>query len=122
MFPNPPGPVDAQTSTHRTVRHSVLARIIARCVPDRSDRRLAVRQAHEGRSLPFTARVSVHRSNIIAAESLIDDITLRLASQRPVHARGMARLRRLLADGRGPFYERGRGDLGGRLRAAFAAL
>jgi len=84
--------------------------------------RQAVRQAHEGRSLPFTARVSVHRSNIIAAESLIDDITLRLASQRPVHARGMARLRRLLADGRGPFYERGRGDLGGRLRAAFAAL
>jgi hypothetical protein len=35
---------------------------------------------------------------------------------------GMARLRRLLADGGGPMYAGGRGDLDGRLRAALAAL
>lgn len=47
---------------------------------------------------------------------------LRLHSPRPVTARGMARLRLLLADGGGPLYRFGRGDLEGRLMAAFAAL
>jgi hypothetical protein len=48
--------------------------------------------------------------------------TLRLHSQRPVTARGMAELRLLLADGGGPLYRYGRGDLRGRLAAAFGSL
>ena len=34
----------------------------------------------------------------------------------------MARLRQILADGSGPLYRFGRGDLNGRLGAALAAL
>jgi hypothetical protein len=34
----------------------------------------------------------------------------------------MARLRQVLADGTGPFYRYGRGDLNGRLGAALAEL
>ena len=60
--------------------------------------------------------------NITAAEDVIDQITLRLHSPRPVNARGMARLRLLLSDGDGPVYRFGRGDLEGRLGAALAAL
>jgi hypothetical protein len=70
----------------------------------------------------FSARIPLHIPNITAAEDLIDAITLRLHSPRPVSARGMARLRRLLSDGGGPFYRLGRGDLQGRLGAALAAL
>jgi hypothetical protein len=83
--------------------------------------RRVVRAAHRGR--PFgAASVAVDRVNIVAAEEVIDAITLRLHSPRPVAAMGMARLRRLLTDGGGPMYAGGRGDLGGRLRAALAAL
>ena len=60
--------------------------------------------------------------NITAAEDRIDQVTLRLHSPRPVTPRGVARLRLLLADGAGPMYRYGRGDLEGRLGAALAAL
>jgi len=40
----------------------------------------------------------------------------------PVRARGMARLRILLSDGRGPLYRTGRGTLGAALRGVLAAL
>lgn len=66
--------------------------------------------------------VPLNIANISAAESLIDAVTLRLHSPRPVSARGMARLRRAITDGSGPFYRCGRGDLSGRLGAALAAL
>jgi hypothetical protein len=69
-----------------------------------------------------TARLPVHRANIVSAGVTLDVITLRLHSPRRVAARGMARLRMLLSDGVGPFYEFGRGDLEGRLGAALAAL
>ena len=59
---------------------------------------------------------------MVAAADLIDTVTLRLHSPRPVDARGMARLRLLLSDGTGPLYVAGRGDLIGSLRAALAAL
>ncbi|MCT7661952.1 hypothetical protein [Mycobacterium deserti] len=71
---------------------------------------------------PLSSRVPLHLGNISAAEDLIDAVTLRLHSPRPVDARGMARLRRLLSDGCGPLYRFGRGDLRGRLGAALAAL
>lgn len=86
----------------------------------RSLRRI-VRDAR-GRGPLMSSRVPLHTSNIAAAEDLIDEITLRLHSPRPVGARGMARLRLLLADGTGPLYRYGRGDLEGRLRAALAEL
>lgn len=86
----------------------------------RSLRRI-VRDAR-GRGPLMSSRVPLHTSNVAAAEDLIDEITLRLHSPRPVGARGMARLRLLLADGTGPLYRYGRGDLEGRLRAALAEL
>jgi hypothetical protein len=74
------------------------------------------------REAGFSSRVPLNAPNIIAAENRIDQIALRLHSPRPVTARGVARLRLLLSDGAGPMYLYGRGDLEGRLGAAFAAL
>jgi hypothetical protein len=70
----------------------------------------------------LSSRMPLNRPNLEAAEDLIDDITLRLHSPRPVNARGVARLRQILSDGTGPLYRYGRGDLRGRLGAALAAL
>jgi hypothetical protein len=68
------------------------------------------------------SRVPLNTPNITAAEDRIDEVTLRLHSPRPVAARGLARLRLVLADGAGPMYRYGFGDLEGRLGAALAAL
>jgi hypothetical protein len=70
----------------------------------------------------LSSRIPVHSDNVAEAEDLIDAITLRLHSPRPVSARGMARLRNVLSDGLGPMYQYGRGDLSGRLGAALAEL
>jgi hypothetical protein len=83
--------------------------------------RLAVRDAHATHAT-FTTRTEVNAPAVRAAEAAIDAVTLRLHAPLPVHPRGMARLRVLLADGRGPLYRYGRGDLAGRLGAALAAL
>jgi hypothetical protein len=83
--------------------------------------RQAVHDAHAG-GAHLASRIPVHPTNVLAAEDLIDTITLRLHSLRPVSARGMARLRVVLSDGCGPMYRSGRGDLNGRLGAALAAL
>jgi hypothetical protein len=83
--------------------------------------RLAVCDARRG-GTARSSRIPVHPANIAAAEDLIDTITLRLHSPRPVSARGMARLRVVLSDGCGPLYRFGRGDLNGRLGAALAEL
>lgn len=74
------------------------------------------------RMAPASSRIQLNIPNIIAAGDRIDQVTQRLHSPRPVAARGIARLRILLADGAGPMYRYGRGDLEGRLGAAFAAL
>lgn len=70
----------------------------------------------------FSSRVRVHRRNVLAAKDLIEKLTLRLHSPRPVSPRGMALLRMLLTDGRSPLYELGEGDLEGRLAVALATL
>src|SRR3954452_18415213 len=67
-------------------------------------------------------RLPIHRHNIAAVEALIETITSRLRSRQPVGVRGMARLRAVLSDGCGPFYDGGKGDLEGRLGAVIAAL
>jgi len=83
--------------------------------------RQIARDARPG-GAPMSSRIPVNAPNIVAAADVIDAVTLRLHSPRPVGARGVARLRRLLADGSGPLYRYGSGDLTGRLRAALAAL
>lgn len=90
-----------------------------RCIATTLSRFLT--DAHE-RRVWITLRVPVHVANIRAAEATIHDIIERLLGPRPVDARGVARLRKLLADGAGPLYLSGVGDLEGRLRAALAAL
>jgi hypothetical protein len=83
--------------------------------------RQAVHDSHAGGTW-LSSRIPLHPTNIAAAEDLIDAITLRLHSPRPVSARGMARLRVVMSDGCGPLYRYGRGDLSGRLGAALAEL
>src|SRR3954452_19707961 len=70
------------------------------------------------RTVLMSSRTELNVPNISAARGRIDQITLRLHSPRPVTSRGVARLRLLLADGAGPLYRYGRGDLEGRLGAA----
>ena len=76
---------------------------------------------HPGRP-GVSPRVPVHPERLATCRGVIDDITLLLHSPRPVRARGMARLRMLLADGTGPLYRNGRGSLAAELRGVLAAL
>jgi hypothetical protein len=84
--------------------------------------RQAIFDSHDPRQAIMSSSLPIHRANVASAEAVMDVVTLRLHSPRPVTARGMARLRLVLSDGAGPFYEHGRGDLHGRLGAALAAL
>jgi hypothetical protein len=67
-------------------------------------------------------RIPLNDADILASADLIDRIAQHLESVDPVGERGIARLRLLLADGRGPLYLHGRGDIRGRLGAALDAL
>lgn len=100
----------AERLTSVRERESV-ARAFRRCIED----------AHGGSAFR-SVRPEINAGEIIAAENVIDDITLRLHTQRPVTARGMAELRLLLGDGGGPLYRYGRGDLRERLAAANSSL
>ena len=62
---------------------------------------------------PLERAMPLHSANVGAAAGLIDRLILRLQAPQPVCARGMARLRLVLADGSGPLYRGGRGDLAG---------
>ena len=75
-----------------------------------------------GRSVFASTRIPLHRRNIAEAKPTIEAIIRRLESAANIDARGMARLHRVLADGLGPMYAYGDGDLVGRLRAALAAM
>jgi len=111
-----PAPAGSALAVHQARLGTVAEReAIARTL------RQALHDANAG-AAPLSSRIPLHPSNIVAAEELIDAITLRLHSPRPVSARGMARLRVVLSDGSGPMYQFGRGDLSGRLGAALAAL
>jgi hypothetical protein len=111
-----PAPVGSAQAAHEARLTSTAEReTIARSL------RTALADAR-GRGLLLSSRVPLHVPNITAAEDVIDAVTLRLHSPRPVSARGMARLRQILSDGTGPLYRYGHGDLTGRLGAALAAL
>jgi hypothetical protein len=69
-----------------------------------------------------SSRIPLDRSAVAAAAETIDRVRMRLHAPRPVSARGVARLRLLLADGAGPMYRFGRGDLGAELRDVLALL
>jgi hypothetical protein len=83
--------------------------------------RQAVWDAHHDNG-GWSSRVPLRRDAIAAVEDVIDDVTLRLHAPNPVRARGMARLRMLLADGTGPLYRQGRRSLAAELRGVLAAL
>ncbi|TDO12305.1 hypothetical protein EV580_4031 [Mycobacterium sp. BK086] len=70
----------------------------------------------------ISSRIPIHPQRLASCRDVIDDITLLLHSPRPVRARGMARLRLLISDGRGPLYRNGRGSLAAELRGVLAAL
>lgn len=112
--------VPAQNGSALAAHYARLASDAERKTIARALRR-TVRDARADGPL-MSSRIPLHVPNITAAEDIIDTILLRLQSPRPVGARGMARLRVLLADGSGPLYRYGRGDLNGRLGAALAEL
>ena len=64
----------------------------------------------------------VNPTAVFDAADLIERAEKRLVSNRTVSARGVARLRRLLADWNGPLRRAGSGDLCSELRAVLAAL
>jgi hypothetical protein len=82
--------------------------------------RLVVHDADVGSHL--TARVPVRLAAVNHCAEVIDAVRDRLADPFPVRARGMARLRILLSDGRGPLYRSGRGTLNAALRGVLATL
>jgi hypothetical protein len=111
-----PAPVGSALAVHTarltsTREREQLARALRACVRD----------ARSGRAT-LSSRIPVHRAGVVAAEDLIDDVTVVLHSPRPVRARGMARLRLLLSDGAGPLYRPGSGSLIAELRGVLAAL
>jgi hypothetical protein len=70
----------------------------------------------------WSASVPLARARIMAAESRVEAVVVRLSAPRPVSAHGVARLRLLLSNGLGPVYRHGRGDLAAELDSVLAAL
>jgi hypothetical protein len=80
-----------------------------------------LRDAVEGPDL-LIPRVPVRTPEVLRNRDVIEDIRMRLIARRPVRARGVARLRLLIADGRGPLYRPNSGSLTAALRGVLAAL
>lgn len=81
--------------------------------------RLVVHDADRGQ---LTVRAPVQSAAVHRGEAVIEAVRERLTDPFPVRARGMARLRILLSDGRGPLYRPGMGTLTAALRGVLAAL
>jgi hypothetical protein len=69
-----------------------------------------------------SARVPIHVEAIRKSADVIEDVLARLADPEPVRARGMARLRLLLSDGRSPVYRPGSGTFAAEMRGVLAAM
>ncbi|MCV7420105.1 hypothetical protein H7K45_06100 [Mycobacterium yunnanensis] len=67
-------------------------------------------------------RVPIEADAVRRSVDVVDDVRARLLGPLPVRARGMARLRILLGDGRGPTYRAGRGTFASAIRGVLAAL
>jgi len=83
--------------------------------------RLVLQDADSAPGL-YHLRVPVAAAAVRHAAEVVEAVHGRLADPFPVRARGMARLRLLLADGRGPLYRSGRGTLTAAMRGVLAAL
>jgi len=83
--------------------------------------RLVLRDAAE-RPDALRPRIPVRAEPVRRASDVITSILSRLEEPQRVRARGMARLRMLLADGRGPLYRSRSGSLNAALRGVRAAL
>lgn len=83
--------------------------------------RLVLKDAAEG-SAALNPRVPVRVAAVRHASDVIELVIQRLADPPSVRVRGMARLRLLLADGRGPLYRAGPGSLNAAVRGVLAAL
>jgi hypothetical protein len=67
-------------------------------------------------------RVPVCGDAVKRAADVVEAVVNRLDEPHGVRVRGMARLRMLLSDGRGPLYRSGSGSLNAALRGVLAAL
>jgi hypothetical protein len=67
-------------------------------------------------------RVPIRAEVVRASADVVEAVLARLAGPRPVRARGVARLRILLSDGRGPVYRAGRGTFAAAMRGVLAAM
>jgi hypothetical protein len=76
----------------------------------------------EGTWNGMNPRIPVRISAVRQVAEVVDAVVQRLDEPLPVRARGMARLRILLADGRGPLYRSGTGSLNAAMRGVLAAL
>jgi hypothetical protein len=106
---------------------SPLAMHIARLTSDHERRALARTLSHVLREADaeqafYSQRVPPNQGTVMSAVDQLDEVRLRLEGPRPVRAHGVARLRTLLGDGIGPFYEQGRGDLATALHEVLADL
>lgn len=88
---------------------------LARCT------KLVVRDAAEGPD-SLRPRRPVNRTEVLRNSALFDDVRGLLLTERPVNVRGVARLRLLIADSRGPLYRTDAGSLTAALRGVLAAL
>lgn len=70
----------------------------------------------------ISARVPIHVQAVRGSADVIEDVLARLANPKPLRARGMARLRILLGDGRSPVYRVGPGTFAAEMRGVLAAL
>jgi hypothetical protein len=83
--------------------------------------RLVLRDAENGTSLR-QGRVPVRADEVRRAADVIAAVIDRLESGSTTRVRGIARLRILLADGRGPLYRADRGSVAAAIRGVLAAL
>ncbi len=67
-------------------------------------------------------QVRPRRASVLASEAALTELADRLRSEEPVYAGGVARLARLLSDGRGPAYRGAPAALAAELESAAAEL
>ena len=67
-------------------------------------------------------RVPIRADVVRRSADIVEDVLARLLGPLPVRARGMARLRILLSDGRSPVYLSGNGTFAAAMRGVLAAM
>ncbi|MBJ7341000.1 hypothetical protein [Mycolicibacterium sp.] len=85
--------------------------------------RLLLRNADTApRARGSARRVPFDTDAVRRSAAVVEDVLVRLTGPQPVRARGMARLRILLSDGRSPLYRAGGGTLAAAMRGVLAAM